>query len=31
MGKLTLVEQALKFHNDYYGTENYGLVVKDFG
>lgn len=30
MGKLTLVEQALKFHNDYYGTENYGLVVKDF-
>lgn len=30
MGKLTLVEQALNFHKEYYGSENYGTVVKDY-
>ncbi|EDZ3589501.1 AAA family ATPase [Salmonella enterica subsp. enterica] len=29
MGKITLVEQALQFHKDYYGKENFGTVVKD--
>ena len=30
MGKLTLVEQALRLHKDYYGDENFGTVVKDY-
>ncbi len=30
MGKLTLVEQALRFHKEYYGDENFGTVVKDY-
>lgn len=30
MGKLTLVEQALRFHKDYYGDESFGTVVKDY-
>lgn len=29
MSKLTLVEQALMFHKNYYGAENFGTVVKD--
>ncbi|EJU5434807.1 AAA family ATPase [Salmonella enterica] len=30
MGKLTLVEQALKLHKEYYGDNNFGTVVKDY-
>ncbi|MDQ7602114.1 MULTISPECIES: AAA family ATPase, partial [Enterobacteriaceae] len=29
MGKLTLVEQALRLHKEYYGEDNFGTVVKD--
>ncbi len=29
MGKLTLVEQALRLHKEYYGEDNFGTIVKD--
>jgi hypothetical protein len=29
MGKLTLVEQALNFHKDFYGNDSYGVIAKD--
>lgn len=30
MGKPKLVDQALKFHHNYYGEDVYGVIVKDF-
>ncbi|MEA9392152.1 AAA family ATPase [Acerihabitans sp. TG2] len=30
MGKLTLVEQVLQLHKEYYGENNFGTVVKDY-
>lgn len=29
MGKLILVEQVLWFYKEYYGEDNFGIVVKD--
>ncbi|HFO4356239.1 TPA: ATP-binding protein, partial [Escherichia coli] len=30
MGKLTLVEQALRLHKEYYGDECFGTIVKNY-
>lgn len=30
MGKLSLVEQALLLHKEYYGEGDFGTVVKDY-
>lgn len=29
MGKLTLAEQAIKFHKETYGEDNFGVLIKD--
>lgn len=30
MGKITLAEQAIKFHKEVYGEESFGVLIKDY-